>query len=371
MSWQGVALSPVVGDDALDQHEPEIILDEFALREEAGVSHYLLIAGGEHQTVAAELPCVLVAFPEEVLQTYRPAAEVPSSVYEEISQLRDALGVRAAKNAALQRTLRDLESQVTALRIRPPVQDPAVIERLNQSVESYRFQLESAHANFAELKAEHEELQKSAAALRSFSERTAEELATTVDERAVVKTTAEQLRAELETLKGEHEAIRYEHERATSELDVLEKLTRDQEHALKEAGSREREHRQDWEVARAEVIALRSTHEELRDERDEIRREFDELVAIHRRAEHEVRRSREELRIATRRANERTREYEVRVEEIRHLRERLEEAQRTLHASEEEVFRLKNSQTSARVLSTEGHVLGELERERSNLRERL
>ena len=152
---------------------------------------------------------------------------------------------------------------------------------------------------------------------------------------------------------------------------MLEKLTRDQEHALKEAGSREREHRQDWEVARAEVIALRSTHEELRDERDEIRREFDELVAIHRRAEHEVRRSREELRIATRRANERTREYEVRVEEIRHLRERLEEAQRTLHASEEEVFRLKNSQTSARVLSTEGHVLGELERERSNLRERL
>ena len=371
MSWQGVALSPVIGDNDSSHGDPEIVLDESALREDASVSHYLMLAGGGDPSQMTNLPCLLVAFPEELLSKYRPTAPVPASVYEEISQLRDALGVRAAKNAALQRTLRDLESQVTALRIRPPVQDPAVIERLNQSIDSHRLQLEAAHANYEELKSLHAELQKSATALRGFSERTAEELATVTDERAVIMTSAEELRERVQALESTHESLGYEHKRSKSELDVLEKLTRDQENALKEAGSREREHRQDWEVARAEVIALRATNEELRDERDEIRREFDELVAIHRRSEHDVRRSREELRIAVRRAGERTREYEVRVEEISHLRTRLEEAQRTLHASEEEVFRLKISQTSARSPSNDGHVLDELQKDRANLRERL
>ncbi len=371
MSWQGVALSPVVGDDSSPQTEPEIILDESALQADTEVSHYLMVAGGEKIASVDDAPCLLVAFPEEVLETYRPAASVPTAAVEEISQLRDALGVRAAKNAALQRTLRDLESQVTALRVRPPVQDPAVIERLNQSVDSYRLQLEAAHANYDELTAQHAQLQKSATALRTFSERTSEELAAVTDERAVVKTAAEELQTRASSLENAHEALGYEYERAKSELDVLEKLTIDQENALKESGSREREYRQDWEVARAEVISLRATNEELRDGRDEIRREFDELVAIHRRAEHDMRRSREELRVAVRRASERTREYEARVEEISHLRGRLEDAQRLLHASEEEVFRLKTSQTSARSLSNEGHVLEELERDRGRLRERL
>ena len=195
MSWQGVALSPVIADEGSSQAEPEIILNESALRKDTVVSHYLMIAGGDELSSAVALPCLLVALPEEVLSKYRPAAPVPSAVYEEISQLRDALGVRAAKNAALQRTLRDLESQVTALRIRPPVQDPAVIERLHQSVESYRFQLEAAHANHEELKTQHGQLQKSALALRTFSERTSEELAAVTDERAVVKTAADELRA--------------------------------------------------------------------------------------------------------------------------------------------------------------------------------
>ena len=371
MSWQGVALSPVVADDSSSQTEPEIILDESALQADTEVSHYLMVAGGEKIASVDDAPCLLVAFPEEVLDTYRPAAPVPTAVVEEISQLRDALGVRAAKNAALQRTLRDLESQVTALRVRPPVQDPAVIERLNQSVDSYRLQLEAAHANYDELSTQHAQLQKSATALRTFSERTSEELAVVTDERAVMKTAADELQTRIASLEAAHEALGYEYERAKSELDVLEKLTIDQENALKESGSREREHRQDWEVARAEVISLRATNEELRDGRDEIRREFDELVAIHRRAEHDMRRSREELRIAVRRASERTREYEARVEEISHLRGRLEDAQRLLHASEEQVFRLKTSQTSARTLSNEGHVLEELERDRGSLRERL
>lgn len=392
MPWQGFSVAPVLDDE--QSAEPELSLDERLLAQVPDASHYLAVAGKSTLPTSLSRDCVLVPLPE--MSGSGAASEQLEdqieSMRDEIDRLREELSMRAAKSAAAQGRVRELESQLENLRARAGEVEAEELDRLRDALAETESRFEAAqereeHANrrleelearYGELEGRHAELEAQRVELRtSLEERSRHE----GDARGALEELRAQLEDERERLEEQRKRLDEQREQTDAQkqlvrsretdLAILSRTVEDQEKALARVTEGLEERKGEVEKARQQHERLREKLEGIAAERDELRRQLDVSVAEREGARQLAARVEAELTVATRRISEQEETLAQKIEEASRLDASASAMAQRLGEQESLLTQTREKAEELSAQAAQGQMLSEVALDRDRLREEL
>lgn len=298
MPWRGFSLAPVLDDDdPAAGEEPAVRLDEGLLAEPPAASHYLAVAGKSALPTSVARECLLV--PVELESVSQRSAEV-DDLADELDRLREELSVRAAKAAAAQRRVQELEGQLQSAQVDADRVGREALEEMTAELESARAQHERARrrneeqsTSLAQAQARVSELEEQLASVRvaegeasGQSEALGSELASlrarleqaqtaaaeAQTEREAAHRRVEELESTVAEMKTQRDAEGSELERARAALERIEAAELESRETLEAARAREDELARELEDARGRERSLQEELESVRAASGELER---------------------------------------------------------------------------------------------------
>lgn len=386
MPWQGFSVAPVVDEEQSSQ--PGLALDEGLLSEAPEASHYLAIAGKSTLPSSLARDCVLIPVPTGGAESRAGARDLTEQVEgleDEVDRLREELSLRAAKSAAAQSRVRELEGQLESLRARAGEVRADEVDAIRRELADAEKQLEDArlreneeHGALASLEerqtalvAEHAELTERHRELQAQRDQLVAELGELARDGEGSRERVEGLHARIDAQREELDAQKSLLRSRETDLAILSRTVEDQEKALERANESLTERKRELERARAAESELRSKFDALKAEREELRRQVDVSMAEREGARQLAARVEAQLEVATRKLSEREDTLAAKIEEASRLeaeaaamRQRLEDQQAQLAHTQEKAEELS-------VKAAQGQMLSEVALDRDRLRDEL
>lgn len=371
MPWRGFSVAPVL--DEREAEEPVLHLEEQLLHEIPEASHYLALAGEPGVVAALSNECLLVPVPGDGLggSDIELAAieERADRLEDEVERLREEIGLRAAKAAAAQGRVRELEAQLANVRAESEGYDRNELEGLRDALNEAQAQLEAARARESQSQ---EEMERLTAVQQEQQEARHDEDVTRLEgELVAARRRRAELEEELGEAQGQLEEVATELRSKTTDLGILIQTSRDQEAALNRVAEELEGAKSELGASRGESTQLRRRLEELAQERVEMRRQVDVLLAEREGARTLAKRVEAELEVAKRRAAEQEAALSEKIEEASRLAGEGEAMRQRLNEQE---GLLAETRTRAEQLSAQaeqGRMLTDVVHDRDRLREEL
>lgn len=379
MPWQGFSVAPVL--DEADASEPVLSLRETLLEAAPEATHYLAVASMSALPPALTRDCVLVPVPAQAalleVDTRRLEDEM-ASLKDEIERLREELSLRAARGAAAQGRVRDLEFQLERVGARVGEAHAEELGRVRAALTRAEEELEQALEKEGTATVEAREL---AQRLSTFEARHAELQARQGEVRAQLEERTRQLEqreqeldAARRQLEEQREEVRDQGTIARSretDLAILTRTVEDQEKALARLGEALAEGRKELERAREGEAALRARIDALTGEREELRRQVDVLIAEREGARKLASRVEAELELATRKIAEQATALDQRREETGRLQADAEGLRQRVAEQAAVLAQTRERADALSAQAAQGQVLSEVALDRNRLREEL
>jgi hypothetical protein len=388
MPWQGFSLAPILDEHAnFDAEQPQLALREDLLQEAPEASHFLAIASKSRTPAGLSRECLLIPVPRaEVFgdvfggggRSAGDNAEI-EELRDELDRLREELSLRAAKVAAAHGRVRELESQLEALRARTSEVEAAEVDRLRDALTEAETQLSIFRAREQEQGLQIARLEDERSDLLSHLDAARSEQSTVG---ASVANTQAELRRELDAVRARareaEESLRAADERVRSQATDLQILSRtggEQDKAVERLTMQLDNERQALEQVRAEAQRSRERLESVDAEREELRRQSEVYVAEREGARKLAQRMEAELEVASRRAKEQDQALAAKIEEASRLAGEFEGMRRRLGDAEKA---LAQTRTRAEELTAtaaqgaeQGRMLADVAVDRDRIREEL
>ncbi|WP_181234463.1 methyltransferase domain-containing protein [Enhygromyxa salina] len=388
MPWQGFSVAPILDErderHERDPQEPQLALREDLLVEAPEASHFLAIASKSRTPAGLSRECLLIPLPRDEVfggpdpRASRDGAEI-EELRDELDRLREELSLRAAKVAAAHGRVRELESQLEALRARTSEVEAAEIDRLRDGLTEAETQLSIFRAREQEQGLQIARLEDERSDLLSNLDAARSEQSTVG---ANVANTQAELRRELDAVRARareaEDSLRAADERLRSQATDLQILSRtggEQDKAVERLTTQLDSERQALEQVRFEAQRQRERLESLDAEREELRRQNEVYVAEREGARKLAQRMEAELEVAGRRAKEQDLALAAKIEEASRLAGEFEAARRRLAEADKA---LAQTRTRAEELTAtaaqgaeQGRMLADVAVDRDRIRDEL
>jgi chromosome segregation ATPase len=379
MPWQGFSLAPIVDDEGAG--EPGLRLEEGLLAELPEASHYLAVAGKSALPATLVRDCVLVPVPGDVDTRSGVVGELEDKVHsmrDEVDRLRESLSMRAAKGAAAQARVRELEGQLENVRASVGSAKAEELERAQAALDAAEAQLDAAsqreqetRERIEDLESLHAKLSEEHQALQVKQQRLEQDLdARSRTAQGGVEELGE-LRDRLEKHREENDARDSLLRSRETDLAILTRTVEDQEKALARVSEGLEERKQDLKQAREQEQALREKLEALGGERDELRRQVDVLIAEREGARKLATRVEAELEVARKRLSKQEASLAQKTEEATRLDVEANAMKARLGEQEALLAQTREKAEELSAQAAQGQMLSEVALDRDRLREEL